>query len=486
MDYTGWDSTLHALTNPTLNEILLYSHQSHNYPLEADMEAPEEAPSLEEEVNIAENNVNLEELKHISTVLNIDKRCNLCSIVNICSKRDTNKLWLQDYMLLCYKCNASPRTTISLLIISSEFIYITKKYFPDINLENLFSDKILTVFDFQVHFYINRCFSNTNSEDIILNETVTLNHLEIIRSLILNDETIPYSRSKKFIFKKQKQPAQSNLDDIIAMQNTPTNTDFTHLFFYMWAGTNIFSKIPLTNIAIRKYKEFEKIPTYRTAIDKSLGPFLLSPVPVSLAQNGTTTVCLLCEYMCTSEHNLLFVEHILEKIKTYCENNIKAIDRIQFVLANMLENTCLNRLKQTDFSSVILKKTMYKNGPTDINVFRYLLLRQVGHVGIYKHFFCDPLCAANTRAILPRALFYTFRADALKDMKVTICHLNDFSTKVHKELWLSIQIYKAFQVVKKTFKVKTILHEFIKDFIPFMQFYNFVLVDPSFTIQQYV
>lgn len=443
----------------------------------------EETQTLESELNALEN-YNSEELQTMVAALHIDKRCNICSIVNLCLKHDTDKLWLTDYSLLCYKCNSAPRTTISLLIIASEFLMITQNRFATIKFDNVFADKILTIFDFHSHFYINKCFS-TNDEFSLIDESITLNHMNAVKSILLREEIIPNIKLKKSFFKPPSKKPTTTGTEVLEMQTVETHCRFIQLIFYMWSGTPVFCHVPMTNLAIHKTNRLRKIGNERT-LDKNQGPILLSTVPISLIKNDTNTVCLACEMMCCSLQDYTLLKNMYDSIINYCKNNVKMIDRTNYMLSELLQRTQIAKKvkKCTDYSHYIKMSTSTDN--IELDELSYLILKQIGPIGLYKHFFCDPQCIANFKTTKPDILFYTTAPNNLQDFKVTICHRNEYLNNINKSLWMAIQLFKGLQVSKPNFKNKTQIQEFLRFFIILLDANNFQVLDPSFTITNYV
>ena len=473
------------MNSELFNEILLYAHLDSSGIDSDDLNT--NPNTLENEINSVEKTLNIEELKKITTALNIDNRCNICSIINICLRHETDKMWIYDYALLCYKCNAAPRTPLAVVIIATEFMQLIQKHFLNINFDGLFLNNILSILDFHVHFFINRCFSNTN-DDLLHNENITLYHMAILKSLLLEDESIPNIRIKKFKLKGKPTKKQHG-NAILEKQTLPLNTHFTHLIFYMWAGTNIFDRISLTDLAIKKRQILKAIYSTKNELNCSAGPILLSQIPISITKNATSSVCLLCELMTSSQKNFDLLQFIYTSVINYCQNNLKMIDRIQFVLANLLDLARIytNVKTTSDCSKIVLANEQeFSNSDFVIDCHSFLILKQVGPVGLYKHFFCDPLCIANIKTIKPHILFYTTESCILQEFKVAICYQNEYLNSVEKHVWLAIHFFKAFQVSKLNHKNKTLISDFLKDFTQLLADQNFEIVDPTFTIHYYV
>nr|WEG68784.1 DNA packaging protein UL32 [Mastomys natalensis cytomegalovirus 1]WEG68920.1 DNA packaging protein UL32 [Mastomys natalensis cytomegalovirus 1]WEG71148.1 DNA packaging protein UL32 [Mastomys natalensis cytomegalovirus 1] len=512
--YRAWDASLSTPESPLLNELLLHAHPpkapqeemteslslSSNTSSDSGRETAEENCDLESEIlRVAEEDVS--EIKDLCLPLEIDSRCNLCAIVSICIRRDMHQKWLLDYSLLCHKCAAAPRTAMSTLIVSNEFLHLLKIHFKDIIFDNIFREKIITIFDFHTHFFINKCFAH-REEHPLLGENITLAHMAVTKAILTEDDTVPYSKKKRIQYKlpkKIKQPSKTDdvLLDLEKYRCAPMGT-FTRTLFYVWSGTHVMFNTVLTDLAIKKTKTLKRLKTRQSEIEPSVGPVYLSPVPTFKIRNSTTTVCLLCELMACSYHNNMFLKNFKDKITNYSRNNLKLIDRTHLTLADILSrgknSEFPEQIKNKDVSSYIIDMpislvTSTKPGSTDsfeLDTFTYLILRQVGVVGVYKHFFADPLCAANIRSTNPDILFFDVRNEYLNEIKLAICSTNVYPSSVERDFWLYAQLFKAFQVIKRSYKTKTQLADFLRDFSQVLESHQFHLVDPSFTVDKYV
>nr|ARK00186.1 U36 [Human betaherpesvirus 6] len=483
--YKGWDSEALSIQSEIVNEILLYCYLTPQPPIPSETTTATSPTNIENEISNLESSENLEELKRLSVALNIDRRCNICSIVNLCLKQ--NKSWIYDYSLLCYKCNYAPKTPLSLLIVSAEFIMLIRERFPNINFDGLFQNNIVSIFDFHVHFFIHRCFANTVN-DHIQSENITLNHMAIIRSTLLKEDSIPHIKIKKFLTKKMN-PKKTQNPELNKKLTVPMKTRFTTLLFYMWSGTNVFDRVPFTDLTIRKHRFIKNLYSNKTNIELTAGPILLAQIPFSITKNKTTSVCLLCELMAASKQDYLFLKYLHQSIMDYCQNNLKMIDRVQFVIADIFEKTKIHmHVKNlSDYSKAIFDNEFsFSDDNFTLDTHVYLILRQTGTVGVYKHFFCDPLCLANCKTINPEVLFNTTDAGEIQDLKVTICYRNEYLSIVEKHVWLAIHLFKAFQIIKPNHKNKTQIAEFLKDFTNLLALHHFDIVDPIFTVNYYV
>uniref|UniRef100_A0AAU7E070 DNA packaging protein UL32 n=1 Tax=Hipposideros bat herpesvirus TaxID=3141919 RepID=A0AAU7E070_9VIRU len=504
--YTAWSPELVRVGTRVLNELLVHSHplKIPDVPSETDLsgnangllrDTSDEAPhgeDLEAEID-ASQQYELQDLKELCTPLEIDNRCNLCAISSICLRRDVNKKWLLDYSLLCFKCNSAPRTPMSTLIVAVEFLQLMKLHFPDIHMRNIFSDKILTVFDFHMHFFINRCFAK-QSDNPITSENITLQHVAVVRSIIMGTDCVPYNKKYRMSLKKHAHPTSANVDDSpFSKHGSISKQRFDDLMFYIWSGTNVFCGTVLSDLAIEKNNAMSSVARRYHDIERCMGPVYLAPTPAFAMKNQTTTICLICELMACSYENNVVLNNVKQQILGYCHNNLKLIDRIQLTLADVMGRFTPpsdTRSKSSDLSSHVSREALDRCGhapeKATMNNPIYFVFRQVGVTGLYKHFFCDPQCAANMRCTDPKVLFRVPDQRHVREIKLHICCDNNYISPVDRDMWLYIQLFKAFQLTKRNYRAKTQLSDFIREFKHLLEARNIDVIDPSFVVDKYV
>nr|WEG69748.1 DNA packaging protein UL32 [Mastomys natalensis cytomegalovirus 3]WEG69888.1 DNA packaging protein UL32 [Mastomys natalensis cytomegalovirus 3]WEG70028.1 DNA packaging protein UL32 [Mastomys natalensis cytomegalovirus 3]WEG70168.1 DNA packaging protein UL32 [Mastomys natalensis cytomegalovirus 3]WEG70308.1 DNA packaging protein UL32 [Mastomys natalensis cytomegalovirus 3] len=510
--YRAWNTAITTIDSSLVNELILHAHppkipQEMTEPLmststtssdDSGRETVDETCDIDAELaKIGDETAS--EIRELCLPLEIDSRCNLCAIVSICLRRDPEQKWLLDYCYLCRKCAAAPRTSLATLIVATEFLHLMNVHFKDIVFTNIFKERIITIFDFHAHFFINRCFTQRDEHPII-GENITLAHMAVTRALLSDDDAVPYTKKRRIQYKLPKTSKQIEDDGIRALDKYKrlSNGTFTHVLFYLWAGTNIMFNTTLTDLAIKKSKILKTLKSRQSEFELSTGPVYLSPIPTFKLRNSTTTVCLLCELMACSYKDNIFLTNLKEKIMNYSHNNLKIIDRTQLALADVLSHgknsEFPQQLKNKDVSSYIttlpnILVTSTKPGETEtfeLNTLTYLILRQVGVIGVYKHLFADPLCAANIRSTDPEILFFDVPNEYLNELKLAICSTNAYPSRVERDFWLYAHMFKAFQTIKRNFKTKTQLADFLKDFTQVLEGHRFALVDPGFIVDKYV
>ncbi|AEV80913.1 DNA packaging protein UL32 [Saimiriine betaherpesvirus 4] len=511
--YFGWSAEHNSPHSPLINELLLQAHPRKLPSTPSDQSVTNSTHGNSERENETQSTgipdligtacdldaelaqfelVDAERLKKLCTPLDIDTRCNLCAIISICLKRDHDQTWLLNYSLLCFKCNYAPRTSLSVMIVMSEFLQLLNHHFPDIQFGQLFRQNVLTVFDFHLHFFINRCFEKQNG-DAMENENVTLSHLAVVKSLVLGEETVPYSKQRRFSHHKQKivikipEEAKETLDTFL-QHSTPGPDRFTHLLCYMWAGTQVMPNTPLSSLTEAKHQQLDSLndadePEY----EKTTGPIYLSPIPVLQWKNQTNTVCLLCELMSCSHYDNVLLKSLHHRITSYCQNNVKMMDRTQLVLAEVLRECAFAPPEShEDLSQHAMQSDSAPSLELTPDLLFCTILKQAGVTGIYKHFFCDPQCAGNMRIVNENVLFARIHPNHFQEVKLSICHDNNYISRLPRRVWLYIHIFKAFQIVKRNFKAKTQLSDFLREFTQILEACEIKLVDPSFVVDKYV
>ncbi|ATD84227.1 DNA packaging protein UL32 [Gallid alphaherpesvirus 1] len=156
----------------------------------------------------------------------------------------------------------------------------------------------------------------------------------------------------------------------------------------------------------------------------AIGPILASILPHPTSRGDTGGECVLCNLMLTREH-----WHALRKLKSKvvgCSNvNSSLFDGIEPALETFEDYTALN-----DGGRMLT------------------LLRMAGANAIYKHFFCDPLCAVNTLRVNPKVLWEGQPKDPelLQLYKAEIATANIFQERVCRGLWILAFTFKAYQL----------------------------------------
>lgn len=399
-----------------------------------DIDEIEEAMQTEDSMSTAD----------VCNVLRIDRNCALCDLVNECIQIPAHINWLLNYCLLCYKSCYAPRTALTTLLLGTEFITLASHHLNK-NLIPYIEEQIITPMDIQVHFFINRCFSS-KSADMVQNENITILHFELLKDILTESATIPFK--KNFVCS-----SEIKKNALYEMQNEKTTDSFIDIVAYIWGNTIFF---PLSSNTT--FKSIFKMSRPETERLTHLGPIFLSPHPIVAQKNNTSTICLMCELCACSYEACRIVEDIKKKVEEYCENNLKIIDKISYVTKEILQS-----LKNQKIAEI---------------------LKFVGPVGMYKHYYCDIMCSLNFNTVNADILFGILKNES--EAKLEICHSNEFFSKYSKSVWLFAQLYKAFQTAPNSFRRKTQVNDFVREAKALLKKLNISLVDLHYTLENYV
>ncbi|QOE74425.1 DNA packaging protein [Elephant endotheliotropic herpesvirus 3A] len=507
-DFTGFNSATIRLDDPILNTILSCSH------LEVE-DTDTEQPALVFEAA----GFQISTAVKISKTVTIDRPCPICTLVHRCVSAPDHVEWLLDYCTLCYKSCYAPRSGLSNLILGVDLFRLIESRLGPVT-EDLFTSGQVTPLDVYIHFHVNRCFARLHNA--CANENTTIAHLQVLRCILTEAKDVPF-RKNSIHFPSKHEPKRNKQHPM----TVDRESTFLPVLIYMWGQTSVlqlFDDIPAEYCRIISDRDrilwsspssspplpspghtsddassssYASYPSSQeedeedralllreaavygatgsgdTSKNRAVGPILLAPHPTLAHKNNTTSVCLLCELSATSYDNCRLLDELKNMVDTYCENNLKLVDKILFVLDD------LERQQQ--------QRSPSDGGDTSprIDPCVMALLKHVGPIGLYKHFYCDLMCACNTRTVNPDILFGVPSGD-LYETKLEICHANEYFTLYNKEHWLVVQYYKAFQTAEDTFKRKTQIRDFIRETKAVLAQISIDLIDVSFTIDQYV
>lgn len=113
-------------------------------------------------------------------------------------------------------------------------------------------------------------------------------------------------------------------------------------------------------------------------------------------QNGTSSICLLCECLASHWEASKALRSLKKEIISCIENNVKLTDRIAFLIT---DPTSLNYV-----TDPLLRNTIRGCTPQEI----------------HKHLFCDPLCAINSVASCSEILFRVPNPEGFQSLKSSL------------------------------------------------------------------
>uniref|UniRef100_A0AAU0K6H1 Packaging protein UL32 n=1 Tax=Anatid alphaherpesvirus 2 TaxID=3080522 RepID=A0AAU0K6H1_9ALPH len=198
--------------------------------------------------------------------------------------------------------------------------------------------------------------------------------------------------------------------------------------------------------------------------DLDLGPVMITPLKHARVRGGTSAECAICNMLLVKDY-WLALRRLKRDIIAYSANNVGLFHSVCPALDEWAEE---NRLGADD-------------GRRFVN-----LLKSAGHEAVYKHFFCDPMCAVRTAQTNPRVLFEhprRFEGDELALYKARLASGNRFEGRVCAGLWALAYAFKTYQVFPPK---PTALAAFVKDAGSLLQRHSIALVSLEHTIWNYV
>ncbi|ALL26058.1 DNA packaging protein UL32 [Canid alphaherpesvirus 1] len=539
--YMSFDPYL-LTTNDTLcNEIIFASHliQNINQP------SPDE-----EEMNNGTNEcintpINQDTSLFVETMadcLALDRPCMVCRIINLYNKQfGLIPKWICDYVMLCSKSLASPLCSISVFIVSFEFVYLMDKYYlkdHNVTMVGSFARRVLNIIDIQRHFFLNGCFRTdgglpSNSSTYLqkmtpINKVQFSNYSFLIQSitkallLTLTDSNLTSKENLKnreqssigiknqslstalvnwkdcaklidcssVCNKKNGSPycctravlQDEEYEKSILNDKKGKNYGYIDLIFlllsdiYTWNFNDKIKKAAEMRVKCVQsywtlYKEqlfvdtspkFASSVTNTSSPEINLGPVLLTTLKHSLCKNKTNSECVLCNLLIIKDY-WLALRQFKKSILAHSANNASLFDCIPPILELWKNNN----------------KTL-----DDGNRF-IILMTAIGTEAIYKHFFCDPLCAISELQTNPRLLFDHPSSD-LRDLelyKAQLATRNKFECRICAGLSILAYTFKTYQVFPPK---PTIGAAFIKDAGIILRRHNLSLIALEHTLCNYV
>ncbi|QEG54057.1 Packaging protein UL32 [Cacatuid alphaherpesvirus 2] len=154
------------------------------------------------------------------------------------------------------------------------------------------------------------------------------------------------------------------------------------------------------------------------------GPILASTLPHPGGRGGTGAECLLC--------NLMLIEDYWHAIRLF-KSRVVGKENTNTSLFDGLEPAIDEFEEYVNLS----------DGGRMLS-----LLKEAGPNAIYKHLFCDPMCAANTLRTNPGVLWGNPPSDfdGAELYKATLAAKPNFSERVCRGLWILAFVFKAYQL----------------------------------------
>ncbi|AII80802.1 DNA packaging protein [Equid alphaherpesvirus 1] len=212
--------------------------------------------------------------------------------------------------------------------------------------------------------------------------------------------------------------------------------------------------------------------------DTATGPVLATTLKHVRSRGRTCAECVLCNLILTREH-WLALRRFKRDVISYSSNNANLFDCISPVLSAL-----------SDANSEPLAGDCGVGGggtcPEDSG--RFLeLMHAAGTEAIYKHLFCDPMCALVELQTNPSVLFSPIgpplEPDEIELQKARLASENWFSGRVCAGLWALAFTFKTYQIFTPK---PTACAAFIKDAGLLLRRHNLPLISLEHTLCNYV
>ncbi|AIU39263.1 DNA packaging protein UL32 [Testudinid alphaherpesvirus 3] len=508
LKYNGFEPRLLS-GNDQLRSEVLYS----SYPL--DLVPPNLGESSDPFDAAAESGIGPDPepfLELVSETFAIDSECRICSMLELFRKARVQKVeWFLDYIALCRKCLAAPLCATSTFITAFEFAYIMEKHYSEqdgITVIGVYSNRMISVNDIQKHFYIHCCFK---TNDGVVGKILYSNYSFLMQSIIKSVMFIPFPKhpnSGKDVMVQGWKTTATTVDCMKRYKTTqscysmastkneayaktchlgdsPQLFAYSDLIVYLLGGTNALPIKAEAMSRIKNFRDQDAIERYHNAnrgdvrepFKKFLyngelvldnGPELLSFFKHSQSKNGTSTECVACNMMLIKQY-WYCLRVLREDISHHSTNNVSLYDCIEPVICTWLEEDRFRTL----------------TGRCDRGRF-YKLITSVNPAVLYKHFFCDPVCALNRQRVNPEVLFDNVDDLSLDDLqlqKAMFAHDNKFDDRICPGVWAAAFAFKYYQLHPPK---NTVLNALIKDVTSSFKRHNINLVSLEHTLSRYV
>ncbi|BBC15245.1 UL32 protein [Suid alphaherpesvirus 1] len=416
--------------------------------------------------------------------LALDEPCRVCRTIDVYRReRSLAPPWLADYAALCAKALACPPCATAVFVAAFEFVYVMDKHFRGrASLQRAFATRVLTLVDVQRHFFLHGCFRTVGDKIRFSNQSFLVQAATRAMFFTVADARAPPSlggwkdhtgdeacagccaaaEREDDAYERAAVAAAAGGGAEDADVGGPGYADLAMLLL-----GNVATGEPNAQTDAAEERRHRAVDEYWAehegflarntaaayaryrAVDATLGPVLALALKHVRGRNRTHGECLLCNMLLTRAH-WLALRRFRRRVLSYSENNAGLFDCIEPVLEGFAADA------------------------------RFLaLMRAAGPRAVYKHLFCDPLCAVAERQADPRVLFE--RGDALR--KAQIAAENRFEGRVCGELWTLAYVFKAYQLFPPK---PTARAAFLRDAHALLRRHGLALVSLEHTLGSYV
>ncbi|AAU93330.1 DNA cleavage/packaging protein [Hawaiian green turtle herpesvirus] len=448
----------------------------------------------------------------------LDQGCRVCRVLELLESaavdEETMLGFFLDYSTLCKKAQAAPLCASALFVVSLELALLIEKHFaPGITARGLFVNRTVTPGDVQKHFFLHCCFRTCpdSAEKIAYSDFSYLLQTAVKTAMNFRrgargreaqlccwkstaaavdcsnapNKALPQRRRPALCLTRAAEQNASFQEELPGHRWWP----YADLALYLLAGTAGLSpetdaagSSDLETIKVLRDETAERVwasysredvwKPYQVFFEncrpsRESGPLLLTLFRHAETRNKTAAECPLC--------NLLIVypywramRAFKEDLMTRSRNNVGLFECLEPVMRYWRETERFRKVTGTD----------------DENRFLGILSTLAPEV-LYKHFFCDPICALNAERTNPRDLFLNLdMCPAVLELeKAGDASLNRFEPRLCDGVWAAAFAFKHFQL----FPPKAcMVNQLIKDSNAHFKQHNLALVSLEHTFARYV
>ncbi|ASW27074.1 DNA packaging protein UL32 [Beluga whale alphaherpesvirus 1] len=498
MPYTGLDPAL-LRTNPALcGELIFAAHliETPQEPADGDADGDADGPRTR---SVAPY------VAEVSAAFAIDKPCAVCRTIEAYRVRyGLSPRWIADYAMLCAKTLAAPPCAVTIVAASFELVYLMDRHFLEAHnatLTGAFATRALTLADTHRHFFLHCCFRTDEgrgpagagradpgpggpergaakvqySNYSFLIQSATRALLQTVaagddpggpaaplgaRQHSLSTALLGWRSCAQSVdcarAGPRRGPARTCCDEARRRAAEydgrapdpgppPDPADarwaYADLALLLLAGVACDAGAAVERSAAtrralveaywrdnRARLERDTAPRFRPfarpecAVDVAFGPIVATTLKHARCRGGTTGECVLCNLLPTREY-WRALRRFREDTVTHSANNVALVDCIPPVL------------------DAWRRKPLGDGGRLEA------ILSALPVEAVYKHFFCDPLCAVSELQTDPELLFgHPAEGEDLEIYKARLASENKFEGRVCAGLWALAYTFKTYQL----------------------------------------
>ncbi|AMB17015.1 DNA packaging protein [Macropodid alphaherpesvirus 1] len=466
----------------------------------------------------------------------LDRPCLVCRTIELYrQKYGLSTQWVIDYAFLCAKCLSAPACAVSIFISAFEFVYIMDRYFltsKNVTLVGSFARYALTINDIHRHFFLHCCFrtdggvphrplgkhkpeDRTTQPDkvqysnysflaqlstrALLNtlssgwdETSNTNPHRALTTALMNWKDCARrldctegrrSTTENCCSRALTQNAE--FEKTVGVQEEENGWEYADLILLLLSETPaVWEPSPPTQTAARTRHDavvrswashktsrtrdiaprFDQINVPGAGPDLEMGPLMGTVLKHGRSRGRTGGECLLCNLMVVRPY-WVALRRLKANILKYSDNNTGLFDCIVPVI-----------------NQIHLNEELW---PMDGGRF-ITLLRAAGPEVIFKHMFCDPMCAVTDLEVNPRLLYGhppRHLEEELSLFKAKLACGNTFEGRVCTALRALVYTFKTYQVFIPR---PTTLATFVREAGALLKRHSLSLLSLEHTLSTYV